>query len=119
MKNLYAIENQKETIASINSKVSYILIDLDFSGNSEYFREAYSIKKISSDKAFFVFDCINHSCTKGYYNLTNEIYNLIKNNEAELKGTLSCDGWQDSRRVGNNNCRARLNYLVRVIYSND
>jgi hypothetical protein len=59
---------------SVNPKVTKINIDLSFDENFEYSHKPSSSILSPTDKVFFAPDCINRSCTKGYFDISSEIY---------------------------------------------
>ena len=113
------IENGKPTINSVNPLIKRISIDLDFSENIEYSHKPYSSILKPSDKIFFAPNCINRTCTKGYFEISSDLYDLVQNNKKQLKGNITCDGWQDQERIGNHQCLAKVSYTIKVEFEND
>jgi hypothetical protein len=120
-KNKYEIlaitKSNKPTIMSINPNIKKIVIEMNFSENVEYFHKPYSSVLTPIDKAFFAPNCINSSCTKGYFDISSEIHDLIKHNKYQVKGTKTCDGWQDEERIWNHQCLAKINYKITAEYN--
>ena len=103
-------------IKELNPRVKKIIIDIDFEGNFEYSHSPYSQELNPSDRVIFTIDCINQSCTKGYFDISNVIYSLVRDNKDSITGTLICDGWQDTRRIGNHSCLAKVSYNIQAIF---
>ena len=116
---IHQLRESYPTIESINPKVEKIIIDLDFSENYEYKHDNYSIVLKPEEKAFSAPDCINQSCTKGYYPIYSKVYQCIKDKKSEESGRLSCERWQDEERRGNHQCLSRVSYHIRVFYYDD
>jgi hypothetical protein len=114
------ISQGRPTIQELNPRIKNIVIDEDFSDNFEYaIKKPYSIELKPSDKAFYAIDCINPSCTKGFFDISNDLFSLLKDSKSSISGVLSCDGWQDERRIGNHRCLARVKYSIRAIFNDE
>lgn len=110
------ISEGRPTIKEMNSQIKEIIIDFDFEGNFEYSHNPYTIKINPLDKVFYPADCINGSCTNGYIDISDDLYDLVRYSKNEVTGTKTCDGWQDERRIGNHRCLAKINYKIRAIW---
>jgi hypothetical protein len=106
----------RQSLKEINSNIEKLTISLDFTNNCEYSHKPYSVDLKPEDKAVFTPDCINLSCTKGFFDLTNVIDSLLRNNEISTSGELTCDGWQSSTKIGNHKCLATLSYEILAKY---
>mgnify|MGYP000846056162 CR=1 FL=1 len=111
------LSESRELISQINRKVKEVLIELDFGENDEYYHEPYSKTLLPTDKAFYTFTCINHSCTGGFYNFTEYLDRAIRGNKKFVEGRISCDTWQDRERVGQNKCLSIVNFKITVDYN--
>lgn len=106
----------KPTLLEVNPKIIEMHINIDFSKNFEYSHEPYVLTLKPTDQIICTPDCINNSCTKGFFDLTNEINMLLRDQKTFLASDLKCDGWQDSERKGNNKCLAVLTFEITAKY---
>lgn len=113
------IKDGKPAISSVNPRIKKIIIYLDFSKNFEYSHKPYFSVLKPSDEIFYAPDCINRSCTKGYFDISSDLYDLVRNNKNEIKGSLTCDGWQDQERIGNHQCFAKVSYTIKAEFENE
>jgi len=86
------ISDGLSTIREMNPQIKKIIIDLDFKDNYEYSHKPYSIELKPSDKVFYAVDCINGSCTKGYLDISDDLYDLVRYNKKVIEGTKTCEG---------------------------
>ena len=68
-------------------------------------------------KAFFQVKCRQRECVNGGFDLSNLITSAINSQQTIAEGRLSCQGWQDLERVGNNHCLWILDYEISVQYA--
>lgn len=61
-------------------------------------------------------ECLNPDCTKGIFDLTNVIIEMVEKNEERKEGKIICDGYQDAERVGQYHCRCKLIYNIQIMY---
>ena len=61
--------------------------------------------------------CMNNDCTKGYFDLSNRIQNMIHSSERFCEGELVCDGYQDAERININQCFCKLFYKIQIEYA--
>lgn len=106
----------KPNLKEVNPKIIQVFINLDFSKNVEYSHDSYKMTLRPYDKITCTPDCINHSCTEGYFDLTNEIYKLLKDQLKIITGELVCEGWQDTERVCNHRCMAKVAFQITAEY---
>jgi hypothetical protein len=112
-----SINEFKQLISQINSKVVEVLIELDFSENVENSHEPFSTTLLPAEKASFTYTCINRSCTKKFYDFTEFLDDAIRGNKKIVEGRISCDGWQDKQRIGQNQCLSMVNFKITVSYN--
>ncbi|HEY5590350.1 MAG TPA: hypothetical protein VIK55_04960 [Paludibacter sp.] len=113
------IHQGKPLVKELNPRVKKLIIDIDFEGNDEYSHSPYSRELNPTDRVIFTINCINQSCTKGYFDISNVLYSFVRDNKDSITGTLTCEGWQDTRRIGNHSCLAKVNYKIEAIYENE
>lgn len=63
-------------------------------------------------------ECINPDCTKGIFDLTNVITEMVDRRVERKEGELFCNGYQDAERVGQYHCRCKLFYNIQIMYEN-
>lgn len=113
------ISEGRPNLIEVNPYIKEIRLDFNFDDNLEYSHKPYYVVLKPTDKIFFAVDCINRTCTKGYIDISNELYDLVMGNKKIITGTKTCDGWQDDERIGNNTCLAKVKYTITAIYTNE
>lgn len=73
---------------------------------------------IHTHSSHITIDCLNPDCTKGVFDLTNDIAMMVKNSQCLIKGEKICDGFQDAERNGTYHCRCKLKYIIELQYKN-
>lgn len=98
-------------------EVKEISIYLKFNYD-EYIKSETTKIFLSSDRAFFAFECVNKDCIHGGFNLSNEIYAMVKLKINKKDGKLICDGYQDYERFLSKNyhCLCEVDYIIEVKY---
>ena len=102
-------------IMEMNSQIKEIKLDFNFDDNFEYSHKPYTIVLKPTDKVFYAVHCINGTCTEGFINISNDLYDLVRYNKKEITGVKTCDGWQDPDRIGNHKCLVKVNYKITAI----
>jgi hypothetical protein len=70
------------------------------------------------DKAFFEVQCPHWECIKGGFNLLDAVSKSVNRRLEETTGTITCQGWQDQERVGQNRCLLKMKYKITATYLN-
>lgn len=105
----------KPLLFEINPDIEQIIIYLDFTCDENTHKFIQRELK-PHDKSAFVTDCINPTCTEGFFDLTNDIFFLLRDKKKVTNGVMKCDGWQDEERVNNNKCLTTLNFSIVAKY---
>lgn len=113
------ISEGRPRIMEMNSHIKEVKLDFNFDDNFEYSHKPYSVVLKPTDKIFYAVDCINGTCTDGYIDISNDLYDLVRDNKKEITGTKTCDGWQDQERIGNHKCLAKVNYKITAIFDDE
>lgn len=66
--------------------------------------------------ALFDFDCASSTCVGGGFSLGQPVHDMLAARRDQIKGTLTCQGWQDASRVNKNRCLYNFHYDVRAEY---
>lgn len=64
---------------------------------------------------FFLLDCLNSECTSIGFNLWSVINSAIRNHEAEVSGTMRCQGNEAPDHL-EQSCDGSLKYTIRISY---
>ena len=69
---------------------------------------------LPTHSSFIDIDCINNECTEGYFDLSSQVVDAIKNNK-EIKNRLKCKGKETSRYLKNRtgfSCDTTLDFVI-------
>jgi hypothetical protein len=105
----------KPRLFEINPDIEQVNVLLDFK-NDENIHISIQREIRPQDSSVFFTDCINLSCTKGFFDLTNDIFYLLRDRKAVSKGVIKCDGWQDEERKNNHKCLTTLEFEIVAKY---
>ena len=82
-----------------------------FSKNSITHKQTYS----PNEKNIFEINCPNSECSIGYFNLKNEIRDMVHHRQTEKLGTMECDGYEAYDHL-NERCCSSLEYKISIAY---
>ncbi len=71
---------------------------------------------ILTESSRITIKCLNSDCTKGYFDLSYIIMQMVKGKETKKSGTMTCDGYQDAERCGQYHCMCELEYTIEIQY---
>lgn len=114
---IHFMHQGKPLLREINTDIELVTVNLEFINDFESYYKKYCIDLKPFDKAVCTPDCINKDCTKGFFDLSNEIYFVLRDKKIKSSGKINCDGWQDLERTGNHICGTTLNYEITAIYN--
>ena len=63
--------------------------------------------------------CLNPDCSKGYFDLSMEIMQMVRSRETRRSGKMVCDGYQDAERCGQYHCMCELEYTIVIQYQEE
>jgi hypothetical protein len=69
-------------------------------------------------KSVLRFDCANHECVRGDFDLSEALAQAIAGRRATAGGKIYCDGWLNKTVIGRIRCRNILRYKLRLQYGN-
>ena len=104
------------TIMELNKKVKWVKIELDFSDNDYDNPGLISKILLPEEKLFYCFNCLNETCTKGFFNFTDVLYSAIRENKTYAIGELPpCDGYEEEGNL-NYKCGCKVHYEITINY---
>jgi hypothetical protein len=109
------IHQGKPTLKQINPEIENLTIKLDYSKSIEYSGKSVTLNLKPNDSSVVTPECINRTCTKGFFDLTNIIYFLLRDKKEKISGELNCDGKQDLKHT-DYNCHVKLCYEIIPTY---
>ena len=74
---------------------------------------------ILSESSRVTIKCLNPDCSKGYFDLSMVIMQMVKNKETIKSGKMVCDGYQDAERCGLYHCMCELEYTIELQYNKE
>lgn len=97
--------------------VKSITLDMNYSDPDGFaMPHKRSIVMNNEDYAYFKFDCPYRECVNGGHDLNSVVSEMLKNNQEEIAGSLSCQGWQDEERINQHRCLCLLQYKIIIEY---
>jgi hypothetical protein len=67
-------------------------------------------------KSVFRFNCPNHECIRGDFDLSEELAKAVAGRRKIVTGELACQGWQDKTTVDSLRCGNILRYKLSLAY---
>ena len=67
-------------------------------------------------KSVFRFDCQNHECVGGDFDLSDLLARAIAARRTTLSGEMRCQGWLNKHAVGQTYCHNILRYKITLAY---
>lgn len=104
------LSESQTKISEINKDIISVTIELDFADN-DYDDPGLKIKTLKpNDDLFYYCDCLNETCTIGFFNFKDIIFSAIKYKKTEI-GELTCKGFEEE---GNTNytCGCKVKYKI-------
>ncbi|MCD4681283.1 MAG: hypothetical protein K8S00_12935 [Bacteroidales bacterium] len=92
LKSLYFQHQDKKSIREINPNIDFIEVDIDYAKNNEYKIDNETTKIKADDSPPYHIKCRNWRCSKGYFDLTYAVYDLINNKNEYVIKKFTCDG---------------------------
>ena len=68
------------------------------------------------DKAVFLIECPNSTCTGIGFDLGNEVDNLYYSKDETLSGRMACTEYEDAERYGKHKCGSMIDYVITLFY---
>ena len=67
-------------------------------------------------KSVFRFDCLNHECVGGDFDLSEVIARAVARQEASVTGEVQCQGWLSKTTIDRIRCHQLLRYTLSLGY---
>ena len=67
-------------------------------------------------KSVFRFDCPNHECVRGDFDLSEELTNAVAARRTLVTGETPCPGWLSKTTIDTVHCRHTLHYRLSLAY---
>lgn len=64
----------------------------------------------------FTIDCLNRECTSGFFDLKNEVWNMIHSKQTEQSGEMNCKGSEAPDHMYQS-CGGSLKYSITIEFS--
>ena len=68
------------------------------------------------DSSRITIECLNPDCTKGYFDLTDLIHNMVNHKQEKCEGIEICKGYQDAERIYQYHCLCKSSYCIEIVY---
>lgn len=69
----------------------------------------------SSHTCVFEVDCLNRECTCGYFNLKEEVWDMVHKKETSRSGEMACEGSEATDHMYQS-CGGCLRYQITITY---
>ena len=117
-------EQQRQRVkesASLSDKfprLKSLTVDLNYSCPDDVLpsRQINYVVNIDNAKSVLRFDCPNDECIRGDFDLTKELASAVARKRTDVKGELSCQGWQNKATVNTIHCQNFLRYKFKLGY---
>lgn len=110
--------SQKSIRDRFNGKIESVTIEYTISHES--FAGSHSkadvMRKQKTDAADFFIKCINHECTKRYFNLGDKVTSMYLNGETIFEGDEKCSG-QTAPDHPHQRCEGAISYKITLQYT--
>ena len=106
------------TLADRFKKLKGLTVDLGFydsTGVTKNSHIKYTVN-VANAKSVFRFNCPNHECVKGDFDLTDELAKAVAGKRKSVSGEKSCPGWQSKTTIGSVHCHNILKYKLTLVY---
>jgi len=67
-------------------------------------------------KSLFRFDCHNHECVGGDFDLSQDLANAVAKRQAIVTGEACCQGWLSKATIDRVRCNNILRYKLSLVY---
>ena len=67
-------------------------------------------------KSVFRFDCLNHECIRGDFDLSEELANAVSSRLTTASGEMCCQGWRSKATIDTFRCHSILRFTLSLGY---
>ena len=85
-------------------------------GGAAKFNEIKCTFNLGFAKSLFRFDCPNHECIRGNFDLSAELAEAIAGRRRTLSGETRCQGWRSKTTIDQVHCGHVLRYKLTLRY---
>jgi len=84
-------------------------------GHSKSSDIRYTVNLLNA-KSLFRFDCPNHECVGGDFDLSAELATAVAARRTTASGVVTCQGWRSKATIGKMSCLNVLRFTLRLGY---
>ena len=106
--------SQKSIRDRFNGKIESVAIEYELTHLS--YTEPGVLRRQKTDAADFFIKCINHECTKRYFNLGDKVASMYLKGETIFEGDEKCSG-QTAPDHPNQRCAGAISYKITLQYT--
>lgn len=106
--------SQKSIRDRFNGKIESVTIEYELKHLS--YTEPGVLRRQKTDAADFFIKCINHECTKRYFNLGDKVVSMYLKGETIFEGDEKCSG-QTALDHPNQRCGGAISYKITLQYT--
>lgn len=106
--------SQKSIRDRFNGKIESVTIEYELTHLS--YIEQGVLRRQKTDAADFFIKCINHECTKRYFNLGDKVASMYSKEETIFEGDEKCSS-QTAPDHPNQRCDTTMEYEIEITYS--
>lgn len=106
--------SQKSIRDRFNGKIESVTIEYELTHLS--YREPGVLRRQKTDAADFFIKCINHECTKRYFNLGDKVVSMYLKGETIFEGDETCSD-QTAPDHPNQRCAGVISYKITLQYT--
>jgi hypothetical protein len=71
---------------------------------------------LANAKSIFSFNCTNHECVGGDFDLTEKLAGAVSSKRKTIEGEASCHGWRNPASIDVLRCNNLLRYKINLKY---
>jgi len=105
---------ESSSLSQMFPELKSLTVDLTYF-NSEGVTKSSEIKytvNIQNAKSVFRFDCLNHECVRGDFDLSKELADAVIAHQTTAVGKMCCQGWLSKTTIGEVHCHTILRYKL-------
>ena len=105
---------ESASLAATFPKLKQLKVDLSFrtsDGGTTSSEIKYKVN-LDHSKTVFRFDCLNHECVRGDFDLSEALAKAVAARETTVAGEMQCEGWRSKDTIKQVKCCRVLHYKL-------
>ncbi len=111
VKESVSLSAKFQTLKSLTVELEYY----DPEGVNKSSEIKYTVN-VANAKSVFRFNCPNHECVRGDFDLTKELAAAVAARRTKVTGEMTCQGWRSRTTIDKVRCQNILRYKFSLTY---